>query len=87
MFFGRGYNGLYHCFDRFGFMPGSGWMYLIYLFVVLVIVAVVLIVYRSRRSQSMTSIDSKAMEELKLLFARGDISEEEYLRRKSILSE
>ncbi len=87
MFFARGYNGAYHCFDRFGFMPGGGWMVLIYVALIVIAITIVLLVSRNRRSQLMSSLDSKALDELKMLFARGAISEEEYLKRRNILSD
>ena len=87
MFFGRGYNGVNQCFDRFGFMPGGGWMILIYVAVIAIVIAVVLLISRNRRSQPMSTIDNKALDELKILFARGEFSEEEYLKRKNILSD
>ena len=86
MFFDRGYNEVNHCFDRFGFMPGGGWMFLIFLLVVVIAIAVILLVNKNRRNQPVNAIDSRAMDELKLLYAKGEITEEEYLKRKNFLS-
>lgn len=80
MFFGRGYNGLYNCFDRFDFMSG-GWMFLIYPVLIAVTLIVIFLVVRKRRG----SQGNKALDELNLMFARGEISEEDYLKRKKLL--
>lgn len=86
---GRGYNG----FERFGggmhgyfgngFMYG-GWGMLIAcaLIVILAVVAFVIIVKRNKHHRN---ADSEALNELKLRFAKGEILEEEYLRKKKIL--
>ncbi len=86
MFFGRGYNGIDHCFERFGIMPGGSWLFLIYLAVIVITITVVLLVNRNKRGQSVNTLDSRAIDELKLLYARGEISEEEYMKRKNFLS-
>jgi len=87
MFFNRGYNGINNCFDRFGFMPGGGWMILILVAVILIAITVIILISRGRRRHSLNNYNSIALDELKLLYARGEISEEEYLKRKNILNE
>ncbi len=81
MFFGRGYNGLYHCFDRFGFLPGGGWMYLTYFLLIAVAIIAIILVVRSRQRKP----GNRALDELNIMFARGEISEEDYLKRKRLL--
>lgn len=49
-------------------------------FAVLIVIA---IIYFAKRTGNRSS--SNAMEELKMQFAKGEISEEEYLKKKDIL--
>jgi putative membrane protein len=76
-------------FGGYGFGPsssiGSGWMFLamgvrLLIFIGLVILAVKLF-------KSYTNKSDDTMKILNEKFAKGEISEEEYLRRKLILSE
>jgi putative membrane protein len=76
-------------FGGYGFGPSSsigyGWMFLatgirLLIFIVLIILAIKLFKKHSIKSND-------AMPILNEKFARGEISEEEYLRRKTILSQ
>jgi putative membrane protein len=79
--FGRGYNGLNNCFRfGYGFMNGSFGMVMMLAFVVLTVIAIIYFVKRTGNNSG-----SNAMEELKMRFARGEISEEEFLKKKNIL--
>jgi len=70
-------------FGRCGFGLSNGyfsiWPYLIMIGVVLIIVAII----ASRRSISLKNGD--AMEKLKLLYVKGEITEEEYMNRKNVI--
>lgn len=61
-------------FGHFGFMG------LIGLLIIAAIVVVIIFVVKNKKS-----IDSDIIEELKVLYARGEITEEEYLKRKSVI--
>jgi len=88
MMFGRGYNGFgrfgggMHGYFGNGFMYG-GWGMLIACaaIIVLAVVAFIIIV----RKKNHRHAGSAALDELKIRFAKGEISEEEYLRKKKIL--
>ncbi len=87
MMHGRGYyfdsfrNSGYSC-SGFGFM-NHNWLTIIFT-TLLIIVAVIFIVKLIQNNKSKT-VSNIAMDNLKVKFANGDISEEEYLRRKDIL--
>jgi putative membrane protein len=60
----------------------SGWNWLIGIGVLLLVVAVTyLIVKRNRKTET----NSDALEILKLKYAKGEITEEEYISRKNVL--
>lgn len=81
MMFGRGYNGFNNCFGfGNGFMNGRFGMVMMLAFVVLTVIA---IIYFAKRTGNKSG--SNVMEELKMRFARGEISEEEFLKKKNIL--
>lgn len=86
MMYGRGYfnsfrNSGYGC-PGYGFMS-NGWLTFI-LTTLLIILAVIFIVKLIQNNKSKT-VSSIALDNLKVKFANGDISEEEYLKRKDIL--
>lgn len=79
MMFGRGFgNGC----PGFGFAGGNPWYMFIHLGII--IVAMVAVIYFVRRINK-TRSNNSAIETLKLKFVNGEISEEEYLQKKSIL--
>lgn len=81
MMFGRGYNGFNNCFRfGYGFTHFGFGMFMMLGFAVLIVIA---IIYFAKRAGNRSS--SNAMEELKMRFAKGEISEEEYLKKKDIL--
>lgn len=86
MMYGRGYfdsfrsNG-YGC-PGFGLM-NNNWLTII-LTILLITLAVALIIKLIQNNKSKT-VSSVALDNLKAKFANGDISEEEYLKRKNIL--
>lgn len=90
MMMGRGYNGfgrfgggMMHGYFGNGFMYGGlGMLIACAVIVVLVVVAFVIIVKRNKHNRH---VGSAALDELKIRFAKGEISEEEYLRKKKIL--
>lgn len=85
--FYRGFRGFGSCF---GFGNGfyGGWFMMLMMGVILAatIVAVILIMKKTRRSSIKNSNDA-SLEELKIEFAKGKLTEEEYLRKKKILSD
>lgn len=82
MMFGRGYNGFSNCFGfGSGFMY-SGWgMIMMTAFILLAVIAIIYFAKRTGHRQS----SNEAMEILKMRLVKGEISEEEYFRRKTIL--
>lgn len=84
MMFSRGYRGFGGCFG-FG---GGGWFMplLMIAFLIVTIVAVVLIIKKINHS-SKKSFYNAALEELKIEFSKGNLTEEEYLRKKKILND
>lgn len=80
MMFGRGFYGASNCFglSRYGFY---GMIPMMILLVVLVTVGIIVIVKVSKRSKN----ESSAYTILQDRFAKGEISEEEYLAKKSLL--
>lgn len=82
MMFNRGIFNNGGCFG-YGFMS-SGWNWLIGIGILLIIIAVTyLIVNKGKSAVS----HSNALETLKAKFAQGDITEEEYKQRKSVLED
>ena len=61
---------------------GNGWTWLIGIGIVLVVIAATYLIASSSRRRTS---DYDALEILKTKFAQGEISEEEYNRRKSII--
>jgi len=84
MMYGYGFHrGLGSCFGWGNGLMYGGWGMIIMLaLAVLAVVAVILLVRRNRRRQP----DNAALEVLKMKLARGEITEDEYIRRKTVLS-
>ncbi len=78
-------RGIFHNSGCFGYgFFSSGWNWLIVLGLIVVIGAVTyLLVKKNKR----TMVNSSALESLKIKFAQGEVTEEEYTIRKKILSE
>jgi putative membrane protein len=85
--FYRGLRGFGSCF---GFGNGfyGGWFMPLMMGVILIatLVAVILIMKKSRHS-SMKHSYNASLEELKIEFAKGKLTEEEYLRKKKVLKD
>lgn len=58
----------------------SGWHYLIMFGVLIIIVAILLLVRRTNSSHG-----SQALNTLKELYVKGEITEEDYLKRKNVI--
>jgi putative membrane protein len=81
MMFGRGYNEFNSCFGNgFGFMHNGIGMILMFLFIVIVI-TVIFLITRTKRYKSA----NVAMESLKIRLAKGEITEDEYIKRKTLI--
>jgi uncharacterized membrane protein len=82
MMFGRGYNGFSNSFG-FGsrFMYGGWGMIMMAAF----LLAVITVIYFAKRTGHRQS-SYEAMDALKMRLAKGEISEEEFLKRKNILA-
>lgn len=80
MMYGRGNYVNNGCFG-YDFL-GSGWHVMIMAGVLLLIIAT--IIYFSRRN-SQNTVNSTALELLKMKFVQGEITEEEYLQRNNTL--
>lgn len=81
MMYGRGYNGFTNCFGSGFIYGGWGMMLLMAVFTLLAVAVIIYFVKRSGRHQS----SNEALQALKMRLVKGEISEEEYLRRKTIL--
>ena len=85
----RSYRGFGSCFGFLDRMYGGGWympMIMMAVLTVLTVIAVILIVRKINSSSKKNAYDS-SLEELKIMYAKGALTEEEYLRKKKILSE
>jgi len=75
----RGYNWFNDDFCSFGFGSNfSVWYYLILIGLVIAVIGIISM--RRRKHESDGSLDA-----LKRMFVNGDLSEEEYLKRKSVI--
>lgn len=87
MMYGRGYNGFSNCFGfGFGFGTGhtfGGWGMMI-IMAAFILLTTAVVIYITKRTGHHRSED-EALQSLKMRFAKGEISEEEYLKRKNIL--
>lgn len=82
MMYGRGYNGFSNCFGYgYGFMNSGIGMILTFAFILLATIAVIYFVTRINRNKPANS----ALDILKSSLAKGEISEEEFLRRKNLI--
>lgn len=84
MYFGRGFSGGY-----FGYGSpfwGIGGILMCVVCVLLVVVAAIFVV-RVLKKAGRTHSSGEAMETLKLRYAKGEITEEEYLRIKKTLEQ
>lgn len=79
--YARGYNAINSCHRGFGFMNSGIGMFVAFLLVLIVAIIVILLLTRSKRYHS----SEYAMEELKLRFVKGEVSEEEYLKTKKLI--
>lgn len=80
MMFGNGFNGFGNCIGS-GLMHGGGGMIIMLAATALLIGGVVFFARKKARRQT----DNAALDALKMRLARGEISDEEYLKRKTIL--
>lgn len=81
MMFFRGYNGFSGgCFNN---MAGGGWLSILF-FGLIIIAAIVLVLVLVKSGKSTTK--NNALDSLKMKYINGEISEEEYLKRKDVLS-
>ena len=82
MMFRRGYNGFSNGFGfGSGFMHGGLDIIMMVAFILLTVIAVIYFVNRTNHQQPR----NEALESLKMRFAKGEISEEDYLKRKNII--
>ena len=82
MMFEHGY-GIASCFGfGRGLMHGGLGMITMVLFTALIVAVIVLI---TKKTQHRHQPDSLALEALKMRLAKGEITEEEYLKRKAVL--
>lgn len=76
-----------HGYNSFGYDGcqflgmSSGWGWLMFIGLIILVAAIVLMV-RSRRS-----VDDSALTILKTMYVKGEITEAEYLKRKSVVQE
>ncbi len=69
----------------------SPWTWVIMGLVALAVVLLVVLLVRNRKraniAQAAPTVNIQALDALKMKYAQGDMTEEEYLRRKEVLSE
>jgi uncharacterized membrane protein len=91
-FGGRGYDVL----GRFGFIPIGLCILMAVVFITLIAVLVFVLVHNKHKSNTMNPTNpinptnpanQSAVELLKLQYVRGEISEEEFIRRKNLLNQ
>lgn len=82
MMYGRGYAGDFGCFGN-GFF-NSGWGFFIGIGTLLIVGAVIYLLVK--RNNKISSNDN-VLEILNLRYAKGELSVEEYLQRKKVLSD
>lgn len=80
MMFGNGFNGIGNCFG-YGLMRGGGGMIIMLVITALIVAGIVFIARKNARRHT----DNAALDALKMRLARGEITEEEYLKRKTVL--
>jgi putative membrane protein len=76
---GNGWYGGYNC-PLWGGNGFSGWHYLIMLGVIIIVVTLILLARKKNNSNG-----SQALSTLKELYVKGEITEEEYLKRKNVI--
>lgn len=88
MMFLRGYRNYGGCFGFGNGIYGIGWLMPLLGAILLTafIVVAILIIKKINRSSKKNSYGI-SLEELKIEFVKGNLTEEEYLRKKKILSE
>lgn len=82
MSYGRGFSFPGGCF---GF--GSGLWFNYVVGAVLLIIGILMIIMILKKKNNTSHISSEAIETLKTKYAKGEITEEEYLKRKSIIND
>ena len=83
MMFGNGYSRIGNCFGVGNGLMHGGWGMIIMLgLTALVVVGVILLIKKTGHHRQS---DNAVLEALKMRLAKGEISEEEYLKRKTIL--
>jgi putative membrane protein len=81
MMYERGFGALSNCFRGAGFMRGGIGGLLMILVVAAVVIGLIYFTKKSGKGKT----DNEALRMLKLKYAQGEITEEEYLKRKNIL--
>jgi putative membrane protein len=79
--YGRGYYGARGCFDWFGSSPWFMWGGMLMLFVIAALIVILFIKSKDKVKHQ----NSDALEILKIKLVKGEITEEEYLRKREIL--
>lgn len=81
---GNGFFGNNGCFGNggYGFMHGGLGM----LIVIGVLLAIAILIYFLARKNNKKMINHTVIETLKMKYVQGEITEEEYLKRKEVLS-
>lgn len=85
MMYSRGFGGFGGCFGGYG--PGfSGPWIMMGIGVLLLTAVIISAVVLFQRTASRKKEDSKALDLLEIRYAKGEMSEEEYLKMKKVLS-
>lgn len=73
------------CFNGFGFMHG-GWGLFLGFGGLILLAVVIFAIFKSTNRSNHHSSNADALDVLNARYARGEIDEEEYLRRKDLLN-
>ncbi|MBN2558351.1 MAG: SHOCT domain-containing protein [Clostridia bacterium] len=80
MMYGRGISQLGWC-SGYGFWS-NGWYWLAGIGILLIVIAVTFLLARKYKG---AAVDNGVMETLRIKYAKGEITEEEYIARKNVL--
>lgn len=84
MMFGNGYNNFNSCIAGFGHMHGGAGIFMIFALILMAACGAILAALLIRRKKFQP--ESGILDELKLRYVKGEITEEEYVKRKNLLN-
>lgn len=82
MGYGRGFSGLGGCFGY-----GSGLWFPYVIGFILLVIGILMIFMVLKKKNNTSQISSESIEMLKMKYVKGEITEEEYIKRKSVIND